>query len=56
MILQASAVEGTSLCMKDSVVTGSSQLMYVIISCHMQYINEHVSVYLDDGRHSLLSA
>jgi len=23
--------------------------MYVIISCHMQYIIEHVSVYLDDG-------
>jgi len=51
MVLQASVVEGTSLCMKDSVVIGSSQLMCLIISCHMQYIIEHVSVYLGDERH-----
>jgi hypothetical protein len=35
MIIQVSAVEGTSLCMKLSVIIGSSQLLYLIISCHM---------------------
>jgi hypothetical protein len=35
MVLKASAVEGMSLCMKVSVIIGRSQLLYLIISCHM---------------------